>query len=53
MCVYKRVLGKYPELKRITEATLPWSKQHRIQLTGTYCLTQNPRGNDTVHAAHS
>lgn len=47
------VLGKHPELKQISEGTLPWSKQRRIQLTGAYCVTHNPHGSDTVHTAGS
>lgn len=47
------VLGKHPELKQISEGTLPWSKQRRIQLTGAYCVTHNLHGSDTVHTAGS
>lgn len=32
----------------LVRGTLPWSKQHRIQLTATYCVTHYPNGNDTV-----
>lgn len=47
------VLGKHPELKRISEGTLPRSKQHRIQLTGTQCVAHNNHhGNETVSAAN-
>lgn len=45
------VLGKHPELKRISKGTLPWSKQSRIQLAGTYCVTHNPPV-ETIDAAN-